>query len=410
MGLWNFLKSQMRNMKYARMLNGYSPVFAQFGTNIYASDVVQQAIYCIVSELKKLKPQHIRRNGQDVIPVQGRTQMVLLNPNPLMTTSDFIEKVFWLLLLNYNAFIFPVRDTAGNLTDLYPLNPQRVEFLQDGSGNLYVKLVFANGYESTIPYSSIIHLKYHYSVSDFMGGNEFGQPDNDALLKTLELNNTLLQGVAKALKSSFAINGVVKYNTLMDKDKTEAAIKELEAHVKANESGFLPLDIKGEFIPLQRQIQLVDDKTLEFIDSKILRHFGVPLQILKGDYTTDQLAAFYQKTLEPLIISIGQAFTKSLFTDTERAHGNEIQFYPEELIFMNTNQKLEMVRLLGDSGAMYQNEKRVAFGMLPLPELVGVRMQSLNYVDIDIAHQYQLGLYGGKTDDTKENGSDRNGA
>ena len=72
-----------------------------------------------------------------------------------------------------------------------------------------------------LAYSDVIHIRYRYSINELMGGNELGQPDNKALLKTLELNNTLLQGVAKALKSSFAINGVIKYNTLMDDGKME---------------------------------------------------------------------------------------------------------------------------------------------------------------------------------------------
>ena len=57
---------------------------------------------------------------------------------------------------------------------------------------------------------------------------------------------------------------------------------------------------------------------------------------------------------------------------------------------MSVSQKLEMVRVLGDSGSLYENEKRVAFGLRPLPELAGVRKQSLNYVDVEIANQYQL--------------------
>ncbi len=57
---------------------------------------------------------------------------------------------------------------------------------------------------------------------------------------------------------------------------------------------------------------------------------------------------------------------------------------------MSTDQTLEMVRLLGDSGALYENEKRVAFGLRPLPELEGKRKQSLNYIDVEFAQHYQL--------------------
>lgn len=390
MAFWDFFKKKQKQLVWAKSLNGMTPIFSQFGQDIYASDVVQQAIYSIVSEMKKLTPKHIRKIGDDVQPVYGNIQNVLDNPNPLMTTSEMIEKVIWQLFLNYNSFIFPTFDEAHTLTGLWPLNPTQVDFMQDDSEQLFVKFRFANSYESTIPYSQVIHLKYRYSVNEFMGGNEFGQPTNDALLSTLEINDVLLQGVAKAMKSSFTINGIIKYNTLLDGNNMDEAIRDLTTRLENNENGFLPMDLKGEFIPFPRDVKLVDKDTLEFVDSKILRQFGVPLPILTGDFTPAQMASFYQKTLEPIIIGMSQAFTKGIFTTGERSHKNEIQFYPEELMFMDINQKLEMVRLLGDSGSMYENEKRVCFGMRPLPELVGVRKQSLNYVDVNIANQYQL--------------------
>ena len=384
---------------YADDTNGYTPSYSQFGDNIYASDVVQQAINCIVQEMKKLQPSHIKQNGMDVTPVNGNIQSVLDNPNPLMTTSEFIEKIVWQLYFNYNSFIIPTYyvneftdgTTKRVYTGLYPIQPSQVDFVQDESNRLYVHFKFANRYETTVAYSDIIHIRYKYSVNEYMGGNVSGQPDNEALLKTLQLNNDLLNGVAKAMKASYAVNGVVKYHTMMDDGKMEANLKELEKHLQNNESGFLPMDLKGEFIPLEHKSELVDDSTLKFIDEKILRHFGVPLAILTGDYTKEQYEAFYQKTLEPLIITMSQAFTKGLFTERERAFNNKIKFYPKELVFMSVDQTLEMIRLLGDSGALYENEKRVALGLKPLKELEGVRLQSLNYVNVDIAEKYQIG-------------------
>ena len=66
---------------------------------------------------------------------------------------------------------------------------------------------------------------------------------------------------------------------------------------------------------------------------------------------------------------------------------------------MDTNQKLEMVRMLGDSGSLFENEKRKAFGIQPLSELAGVRMQSLNYVNVEIASAYQLNGSKGEGED-----------
>ena len=224
-----------------------------------------------------------------------------------------------------------------------------------------------------------------------MGGDFCGRPDHTALLNTLELNNDLLQGVAKAMKASYAINGIVKYNTMIDDGTTAQNLKLLEEKLRNSESGFLPLDIKADFTPLEHKIALVDENTLKFIDGKILRNWGVPLAILTGDFTKEQYEAFYQKTLEPLAISFSQAFTKALFTDREKAFGNRIEFYPKELIFLSVAQTLEMINILSPTGGLYENEKRVALGLRPLPELEGKRLMSLNWIDANDAAQYQTG-------------------
>ena len=393
-------KAEPKESKFAPTMDGFLPIYSQFGTNIYASDVVQQALKCIVDEMKKLNPTHVRYEDDDPTPIKGSVQDVLDSPNQLMTTSEFLEKIVWLLLLNYNAFVIPTYYTWVDpktkaerryYDSLYPINPTQVDFIEDASGRLFVKFWFWNAETTTIPYDDVIHIKYNYSINEYMGGNRMGQPDHTALLGTLELNNTLLQGVAKAMNASYAVNGIVKYNSVMDDGKTERALKELETKLQNNQSGFLPLDLKAEFTPLEKKIALVDEPTLKFIDEKILRNWGVPLEILKGDYTKDQYNAFYQKTLEPLIISISQAFTKKMFTSRERAFRNKIELYPKELIFMSVEQTLKMIEILSPTGSLYENEKRVALGLRPDPALAGKRYMSLNWIDANNADAYQVG-------------------
>ncbi len=390
-----------KNRKFAKTMNGFAPIYTQFGTDIYASDVVQQALKCIVDELKKVNPTHVRMQGNDPAPVaKSSIQRVLNNPNPLMTTTEFLEKTFWLLLMNYNVFIVPIYRVTGMNEDgteireyeaLYPLNPSQVDFIEDASGRLFTTFYFWNGYETTIPYSDVIHIRDNFALNQYMGGDMNGQPNHKALLKTLELNNSLLQGVAKAMKASYAVNGVVKYNTMLSDGSVERALEELERKLANSESGFLPLDLKADFTPLQHTSAIVDENTLKFVDEKILRNFGVPLPILTGDYTQAQYNAFYQKTLECRIKAASQAFTKKLFTEREKSFGNKIEFYPKDLVFMSIDQTLDMIDKLSPTGGLFENEKRVALGLRPLPELEGKRYMSLNWIDANNAAEYQVG-------------------
>ena len=366
---------------WADILSGIAPIYSNgFGTNIYASDVVQQAIYSIVSELKKLDPVHVRKttSENDFVSVAGNIQSVLDRPNDLMTTSDFIEKIAWNLLLNYNAFVYPIW-SGETLVALYPLQPSQVDFQQDGTGKIWTIFTFPNGYEGEVAYEDIIHLRYHYSVSEFMGGNEFGQPDFKPLLETLKLNDTLLKGLAKSLNLQTTINGILKHKTMFDTDDQIEKVKDFERKLQSNESGILSTDISSEYIPITKQVNLLDDKVLEFIDKKILRTFGVSIPIVNADYTKEQYEAFYQKTLEPIIKSFGEAFTKGIFTKhAAQGFNNKIVFYAKELIFMNTEQKINLFNLLVDSGSCYKNEMRVAFGLKPIDELQGQIATSSN--------------------------------
>jgi len=236
----------------------------------------------------------------------------------MMTLKDFLEKSIWLLYMNYNLFIYPLydirTDARGNkfkqYKGFYPLNPNLVEFLQNDSGTIFVRMSFASGDRFTIPYKDVIHIRKKYSVSDVMGGGMDGQPDNDAILSVLDINDTVLQGIGKAIKSSLVIKGIIKINTVADTTAQAAERAKFEAALDKTTSGILPLDLKGDFTPIKMDPKLIDNDTMEFLQNKVLNFYGVSVPILTGKFTDEEYQAFYEKTLEPLIISFGQAFTR----------------------------------------------------------------------------------------------------
>ena len=203
MGFWDKIfgktKDNKKKYDYVRMLDGSIPIFSQFGDDIYASDVVQQAVKCIVDEMIKLKPRHVVYSNSSELSTMMNSpeQKVLDNPNELMTTAEFIEKVIWLYEGYYNCYIYPIRDENGVIKEMYPLERPRAEFLNDGIGRLYIKFTFETGYDFTCLYSDIIHLRKDYSENAFAGGDSQGNPDNGPLLKTLNLYDSMLQSIDK---------------------------------------------------------------------------------------------------------------------------------------------------------------------------------------------------------------------
>ena len=125
---------------------------------------------------------------------------------------------------------------------------------------------------------------------------------------------------------------------------------------------------------------------------------------MNGDYTAAQYEAFYQKTLEPIIKSMSQAFTKGIFSKRQtQGFKNKIVFYTKELIFLNTDQKIKLFDILVDSESCFKNEMRVAFGMRPLKELEGQLAASSNKTNAENNKS------GGSTPKEKEENTDENG-
>lgn len=384
-------------LAYADVMSGRTPIYSSFGRDIYASDVVVQALACIIDEIRKLAPAHVIQQGMDIIPVGAGDdrQRVLNNPNHYMNTSDFLARIMYLRFSKYNGWAVPTYrvDDKGRrtYTGIYPVDPQRVELVEDETGRLFVKLYFAVEPEPwVLPYSDIIHLRRDYGADEYMGGGPGGIGDERGLRDTLEINHQMLQGISRTMKTSQAINGVVKYGSILSKEETENAVKEWEGKLQNGQSGIVVMDLQSTYTHVPRDLKLVDAATLKFIDEKILRNFGVPLCILTGDYTKAQYEAFYQKTIEPLIIQLSQEFTRVMCPEAD-GRGHKIQFFAKELIFMSTEQKINMINLLAPTGAMFENEKRVAFGLHPLAALAGKRYQSLNWVEAEKAAEYQLG-------------------
>jgi hypothetical protein len=237
-----------------------------------------------------------------------------------------------------------------------------------------------------------------------MGGGYNGQPDNAALLKVLEINDTALQGVGKAIKTSLSIRGILKINTMMDDAGQKAERKRLEDAIASGETGLVPLDLKGDYIPIKVEPKLIDKDTMQFLQDKVLNWFGISIPILTGQYNDDDYQAFYEKTLEPILIRLGQAFSKCMFSQRELDVGNEIVFYQKDMMYLSTKSKLDLLSIAGAQGLLTDDQKLAVLGYPPLDDGTGSRRTiSLNYVDTNIATQYQL-----NNAKTKQDGGNNN--
>jgi HK97 family phage portal protein len=379
-----------------RVFNSTLNVFSDFGDNINASDVVKICIDRIATHAAKLKPRYIKKQDDStVVEKKGSLAFILkFQPNPIMSPYDFIYRVVTLLYLNNNAFIYPVYDEATfELKELWPIKPNSVEALKDESGELYLRFYFSDRKAFTLPYESIIHLRRFYGTNDIFGGSG-AISDHSAILKTIKINDSVLQGIDNAIKSSFQIRGLLKINGMLsekDKNAQKAEFdRALKTSVEDGGSSIVPIDLKSEYVPLNVDPKLVNSETLTFLQKKVISYFGVSDAIYDNKYDENQYNAFYEGCIEGIAIALSEAFSKALLTKNALERGEEIVFYSERLQYASWNTKVTAIEKLMGLGILSLNESRSLLGLEPI-EGGDRRLQSLNYVDANKANQYQVG-------------------
>lgn len=397
MGLFTRKKKTIKAPSYdTKIFSSTFSAFNDFGGNIQASDVVRICIDRIATHAAKLKPRFIKNQANSTVVEQSGELAYILKyqPNAIMSPHDFIYRVVTLLYLNNNAFIYPLYDSdTGVLKELWPIKPSSVEALKDSSGELFLRFYFSDGTNFLLPYDSIIHLRKFYGINDIFGGNG-AVSDHAAILKTIQINDSVLQGIDNAIRSSFQIKGLLKINGMLSEKDKKAQKDEFDRVLKestqSGNSSIVPVDLKSDYIPLTLDPKLVDSETLAFLHQKIITYFGVSDAIYNNKYNEDEYNAFYEGTIEGIAIAFSEAFSNALISKKSLQAGEQIVFYSERLQYASWNTKVSAIEKLMGLGIISLNESRSLLGLEPI-EGGNKRLQSLNYVDANSANKYQVG-------------------
>lgn len=380
----------------AKLLNTYSNSYTPWDGNAYDESTVRDCVDTIARHFGKMRPRHIlRRDGSIQKTVDDSINYMLgVKPNPLMTSSEFLEKFATQYLMYSNAFIYPQTDAGGKLVALWPLDFTELE-LRERDSELFCRFTFGMGQRTTIPYDYIVHVRRHFNRDDIWGDSSMRIFQDDInMLKAVKV------AVINAAKNFGALRGILKWKqTLRPDDEARAWQHFVDTYASTkNGTGIGSLDNRGEFQQINTPITTFNAKQMEFARDSIYRHFGLNDNIVTGKYSEDEYIAFYESVLEPIAVKLSQELTEKLFTQRERGWGNEIVMESNRLSFMSVASKIKVCEALTPIGCISINEVREMFGYAGV-EGGDERQVSLNYVKAGDQSAYQTGK-----DDTAEGG------
>ena len=372
-----------------KLVNGFNASFSTVNKNITLNDTVVICVDTIAKHCAKFEPRHYKAvNGQRVY-INGDINYLLANqPNPIMTTYDFIYRIVSLLYFQNNVFVYIDKDDKGFITGFYPINYSTAEWQKDSDNNLYLKFWLSNGKCYILPYGDLIHLRRFYNDDDLIGSS------NRALMPALQNQITAEEGISNAIKVSNSLRGVLKFTQNLKKEDIEKNKKDfVDSFINATDNdGIAAIDNKTEFNELNIKPITLDKDQLEHVDQRVLNYFNLNKSIISGDFTPQQWNAFYETVLEPIAIYLEQSFKIKIFSKAAIKDGNSISFSVNRVQYASLDDKIKLVKEVGAMGLLTVDQ---ALNILDLPPIGGEegkkRMQSLNYINADIADIYQLG-------------------
>lgn len=384
------------------VMNGNQAVFTPFSGNAYESDIFRSAVDAIARNASKLKPCHVVDiNGVRKVGSNDLNRILQVRPNPYMTAYDLIYKLVTHYYLYNNAFAYLQKNEKGNLTGIYPLSPQQMEYLTDATGQLYCKFMFSEGKQLILRFDEVFTIRRFFNSNDLLGDS------NSAIFPALDLAHTQSKGLESAIKSSATLRGILKYTQVLSPEKLK---QEKDAFVAdylniSNSGGVAVIDSKAEYVPLQNTSSvIVDDKQLQAIKTKIYEYLGISEGIVNSTYSENDWSAFYESVIEPLALQFSLELTDKIFTTREQAFGNSIILTSNRLQFANNQTKINILKELLPMGLFTLDDGREILSLPPIGGEEGKkRLQSLNYVDQKKANQYQVG---GRADEGNQKHTD----
>lgn len=305
----------------------------------------------------------------------------LLKPNNFQTWQQFQE--FWTtsLLLRGNAYILKVRDVFGEVCRMVVLNPDLVQPLVDGKGNVFYQLTndqLAQTESEVIPASEIIHDRINAFYHPLVGLTP---------IMACGLAAGMGQEIQRSSRTFFG-NGSRPGGVLIAPGAIdEAKAKSISAMWNSGYSG----ENIGKTAVLGDNMQYTQ-LGMKASDSQMIEHLGMSARIV--------CTAFNVPPFKIGIVDVAGANVSNLneiyYSDCLQAHiearenllddgldlksyGFEAFFDLDALIRMDSSSKIAFLKEAVGSGLLSPNEGRRKLGYLPVIGGDSPVMQQQNY-------------------------------
>lgn len=339
-----------------RMLTGYSPVFVNYDGQLYENELIRAAINANATHISKLKVEMTGR-GSEYLARR------LKQPNAFQTWSQFLYRLATIYYSDNTAFICPVLDRMGRVTELYAVLPDRCKVVQVND-EPWLAFEFRDGHIIQEPVWRVGIMRRFQYKNDIFGEN------NDALDLTLQLATIQSQGITEAVKSAASYRFMAQMSNLARPSDIDKTRDDFNTQNFGKKKGGLIL-FPSTFNNVQQVSQkpyVVDAEQIRVIQDNVFSYFGVNMDVLQGKAYGDSWTAYYEGTVESWAIQFSEVLTRLLILNGELTGDAQVTATANRLQYMSNAEKLNVTAQLTDRGVLNRDEAREIWNLAPIPD------------------------------------------
>ena len=342
--------------EFYKTLTPYKPVFHTWQGSIYESELIRAAIYARARHISKLK---FESTGAAKDSLQTKLKQ---GPNQWQTWPQFLSRTSIILDIHNTCFICPVKDKDLTTTGYFTVLPDRCEVVEYRD-EPWLRYKFNNGQIGAVRMRECVILTQHQYKKDFFGET------NTALEPTIKMLDLNKQGIEEAIKNGATYRFWAKMgNFAMDEDlKNEAQRFGSLTFASGKSDGMLLFpNTYTDIHQYDNKPYTVDADQMKQIQTNVYNYFGVNEDVLQNKAYGDSWSAFYEGCVEVFAIALSDGLTKAMYTERERAAGNEVMFTANRLQYLSNQDKLQIATQGVDRGMLSINEAREVFNLPPV--------------------------------------------
>jgi HK97 family phage portal protein len=334
-----------------------------------------ELVYACINEIAKAVPEApLRVFNDEFHEIKDHPlRQLIKRPNPFITEFELWELTLIYMYIAGNAYWEKVRSRSGQVVELYPLRPDRIQIVPDDDNYIKGYIYELGGTKYPIAKEDIIHFKFPNPLDDF-----FGQSPLRAALRQVSVDNEATD-FSKSILENSAIPGVViTTQSTLDDEVTERLKKkwlQKFGNKKRGEPAFLQegMDIKTIGMTMT-DLAFPDLRSIS--ETRICTVFQVP-PILIGAKTgierstfanyEEARKSFWQETISPLLMRLSNVANVALLPEFDTS-GNQAIFDTSEVTALQSiyNERWERADKAVKNGWITVNEARTEAGFPPV--------------------------------------------